>query len=510
MLARVFSAATLGLESRQIEVEVDVVERSFPTFKIVGLPDKAVEEAKERIRSAIDNSGVSFPRHKVIINLAPADLPKIGPSFDLPMALGILVASGQIPPLDLEKTLILGELSLDGAVRRVNGVLPMVMAAREWGFKQVFLPAANRQEAAAVGEITSYPVSSLKGLLLHFGGEKPFEKIAPLNFEEILSCQEAAVDFADIIGQDNAKRALVIAAAGGHNLFMQGPPGAGKTMLAQTIPGILPALTEEEALEVTKIYSVAGLLADQSSLVAERPFRSPHHTISRVGLIGGGSHPMPGEISLAHRGVLFLDELPEFPRHVLEALRQPMESGQVIISRAAGSCLFPARFILVAAANPCPCGFLGDPKHPCRCLPGEIARYRKRLSGPLLDRIDLHLAVPAVEIKKLAGKAPPDQETSKEAREKIEKARLRQRKRFLKTPLICNAEMGTREVKQFCFVEEEARQILGKAAERLHLSARAYFRTLKVAQTIADLAGEEKIKKDYIFEALQYRSSALD
>jgi len=386
----------------------------------------------------------------------------------------------------------------------------MVMAAKEWGFKRAFLPTANRQEAAAVGEIASYPVSSLKELLFHFGGEKELKKIAPLDFGKILSSQRAVVDFADIIGQDNAKRALVIAAAGGHNLFMQGPPGAGKTMLAQTIPGILPALTEGEALEVTKIYSVAGLLTDQSSLVVERPFRSPHHTVSRVGLIGGGSHPLPGEISLSHRGVLFLDELPEFPRHVLESLRQPMESGQVIISRAAGSCLFPARFILVAAANPCPCGFLGDPKHTCRCLPGEIARYRKKISGPLLDRIDLHLEVPAVEVRKLTGETPSNQETSKEAREKIERARLRQRKRFSKAALTCNAEMGTREVKQFCFIEEEARQILGQAAERLRLSARAYFRTLKVAQTIADLAGEEQIKKDYIFEALQYRSSDLD
>jgi len=506
MLARVICAATLGLEVRKIEVEVDVTSRGFPTFKIVGLPDKAVEEAKERIRTAIKNSGVSFPDHKVIINLAPADLPKMGPSFDLPMALGILIASGQIQA-KLSKTLVSGELSLDGSVRRVNGVLPVVMAAQKRGFSQVFIPRENSAEAAIIGGIDIYPIKTLKQLLFHFQGIRSIPIASHTDFSQIRDDREAEFDLADIVGQDNAKRALTIAAAGGHNLFMKGPPGAGKTMLARALPGILPAMTKEEALEVTKIYSISGNLPPHQSLVKTCPFRSPHHTISRVGLIGGGTHPLPGEISLSHRGALFLDEFPEFPRSVLEALRQPMEDGQVTVSRAAGTCTFPAKFILIAAANPCPCGYLGDPKHECHCLPGQIARYRKRISGPMMDRIDLHLEVPAVEVEKLTGeKEDKGKKTSSQVRKEVEGARLRQQKRFAKNKLICNAEMGTRQVKQYCQLFSDAQRLLNQATHQLGLSARAFYRLIKVGRTIADLQGEEKISVTHIAEALQYRT----
>jgi len=505
MLARVICAATLGLEVRKIEVEIDAVSRGFPTFKVVGLPDKAVEEAKERIRAAIKNSGVNFPDHKIIINLAPADLPKTGPSFDLPMALGILIASGQIQA-DLNKTLVLGELSLDGSVRCVNGVLPIVMAAQKRGFSRVFIPQKNSAEAAIVGGVDIYPVKTLKQLLFHFQGIRSIPVASRIDFSQIPNNREAEFDLADIIGQDNAKRALTIAAAGGHNLFMKGPPGAGKTMLARALPGILPAMTEKEALEVTKIYSISGNLPLRQSLVKIRPFRSPHHTISRVGLIGGGTHPLPGEISLAHRGALFLDEFPEFPRSVLEALRQPMEDGYVTVSRAAGTCTFPAKFILIAAANPCPCGYLGDSKRECRCSPGQIARYQKRISGPMMDRIDLHLDVPAVEVEKLTGeKKDKEKMTSKQVRSEVKRARLRQQKRFAKSKLICNAEMGTRQVKQYCQLLPDARRLLNQAAYRLGLSARAFYRLIKVGQTIADLQEEEKISATHIAEALQYR-----
>ncbi|PIS15019.1 magnesium chelatase [Candidatus Shapirobacteria bacterium CG09_land_8_20_14_0_10_38_17] len=506
MLARVISGATLGLEVQKIEVEVDATSQGFPTFKIVGLPDKAVEEAKERIRTAVKNSGVDFPDHKVIINLAPADLPKVGPSFDLPMALGILIASGQIQA-ELRKTLVLGELSLDGSVRRVNGVLPMVMAVQKRGFLRAFIPRRNSAEAAIIEGIDIYPVETLKQLLFHFQGIKSILPASHTDFSQIPSNQEAEFDLADIVGQDNAKRALIIAAAGGHNLFMKGPPGAGKTMLARALPGILPVMTKEEALEVTKIYSISGNLSSRQSLVKTRPFRSPHHTISRVALVGGGAHPLPGEISLAHRGALFLDEFAEFPRNVLEALRQPMEDGRVTVSRAAGTCTFPAKFILIAAANPCPCGYLGDPKHECHCSLSEIARYRKRISGPMIDRIDLHLEVPAVEIEKLTGeKRNEEEKTSNQVRKEVEKARLWQQKRFAKSRLIYNAEMGTRQVKQYCHLSSEAQRLLNQAANRLGFSARAYYRLIKVGRTIADLQGEEKIAVSHIAEALQYRA----
>ncbi len=504
MLAKVFSGATVGLESVPIEVEVDIASQGLPSFTIVGLPDKAVEEAKERVRSALKNSGADFPPKRITVNLAPADLPKEGPGFDLPMALGILIASGQLTA-DLTKTLILGELSLDGSLRHTNGVLPMTILAKEKKFDQVFLPSVNSLEAAVVNGVKVMPVVSLLQLFHHLTTD---EKITPqkhLSFQKLKTGVLAEFDFADIKGQEHVKRALEIAAAGGHNIFMRGVPGAGKTMLSRALPGILPDLTEEEALEVTKIYSITGNLPPGESIIKNRPFRAPHHTTSRIGLIGGGTHPMPGEISLAHRGVLFLDEFSEFPRGVLEALRQPIEDGIVTISRAAGQVSFPAKFILVAAANPCPCGYLGDPVKTCLCLPGQIIRYQKRISGPIMDRIDLHLEVPAVKIEKLTESYKLKTENSKEIKKRVQKARDQQTKRFKRTNLKNNAEMGTKEVKQFCELSNDCLNLLRQAVIQMNLSARSYYRIIKLGRTIADLESEKEISAAHIAEALQYR-----
>lgn len=506
MLAKVFSGATVGLESLPIEVEVDIASQGLPSFTIVGLPDKAVEESKERVRSAIKNSGADFPPKRITVNLAPADLPKEGPGFDLPIALGILLASGQLRA-DLEKTLVLGELSLDGSLRHTNGILPMAILAKEKKFKMVFLPRVNAGEAAVIKRITIYPVSSLLQLFHHLTGSEKINFQPHVSFAKFRTGALAEFDFADIKGQEHVKRALEIAAAGGHNLFMRGVPGAGKTMLARALPGILPDLTEEEALEVTKIYSITGNLPQGESIIKSRPFRAPHHTTSRIGLIGGGSNPAPGEISLAHRGVLFLDEFPEFPRHVLEALRQPLEDGLVTISRAAGQVTFPAQFLLVAASNPCPCGYLGDPVKTCTCLPGRVIQYQKRISGPLLDRIDLHLEVPAVKVDRLTAneKGLANSEDSKTIKKRVQKARNVQTKRFRKTNLKANGEMGTKEVKQFCELSSNCLNLLRQAVIQMNLSARSYYRVIKLAQTIADLAGEEKISPNHVAEALQYR-----
>ena len=504
MIAKVISGATVGLESVPVEVEVNIERRGFPKFQIVGLPGKAVEEAKERVRSALRNSSAEFPTYRITVNLAPADLPKTGPAYDLPIALGIMLADEQVSA-DLSDSLVLGELSLDGHLRHTPGVLPMTLLAKERGFKKIFLPKVNAKEASIVEGVEILPVRSIKRLFDHLTRFKPIEPQPHTDFKSLLAVdEEVDFDLADVKGQEQAKRALEIAAAGGHNLIMKGPPGAGKTLLARTIPSILPRLTADEALEVTKIYSITGNLPHNEPLIKHRPFRSPHHTTSRIGLIGGGSHPQPGEISLAHRGVLFMDEFPEFPRHVLESLRQPMEDGIVTISRALGTLSFPAKFIFVGAQNPCPCGFRGDPKRRCICTQHQITKYRKRVSGPILDRIDLHVEVPAVKHEKLTKKEPTG-ESSKVVRQRVQAARERQQKRFKGTGLTCNAEMTAKNIKKYCKLDEKEEIFLRQAVVQMDLTARAYHRILKVARTVADLAGVEKIESSHLGEALQYR-----
>lgn len=504
MLAKVLSGATVGLESVPVTVEVDISSSGLPSFTIVGLPDKAVEEAKERVRAAIRNSGARFPTHRITVNLAPADLPKEGPAYDLPIALGILVAGGDLKA-DLADALVLGELSLDGSLRHTNGVLPLALLAKKKKLKQLFLPAVNAREAAIVRGIEILPIESLRTLFNHLTEIELIKPQSVTSLRSLASGFEPEFDMAEVKGQEQAKRALEIAAAGGHNLFLRGVPGAGKTMLARALPGILPNLTEGETLEVTKIYSITGNLPRGNSIIKQRPFRSPHHTTSRIGLIGGGTRPKPGEISLAHRGVLFLDEFPEFPRHVLEALRQPIEDGIVSISRAMGTVSYPAKFILIAAANPCPCGYLGDSRRQCRCLPGQIIRYQKRLSGPLLDRIDLHVEVPAVEVEKLTGSGIVAEE-SKSIQKRIQGARQRQTNRLVKTNLVANAEMRTRDIRELCPLTRECLTLLRQAVGQMNLSARAYYRVIKVARTIADLGREKIIRPSHIAEALQYRA----
>jgi magnesium chelatase family protein len=503
MLAKVYSAAVVGLDAVPVEVEVDIASQGLPSFTIVGLPDKAVEEAKERVRSAIRNSGADFPARRITVNLAPADLPKEGPSYDLPIAFGILLASGQLQA-DLSQSLLTGELSLDGRVRPTTGVLAQALLAKESGIETLFVPEENASEAAIVAELTVYPVKSLKDLFLHLTGEQP---LTPAIYQPLDLDQTTQFDFdmADIRGQHQAKRALEIAAAGGHNILMKGPPGAGKTLLARTLSSILPRLTFAEAIEVTKIYSISGMLPKQT-LLSTRPFRSPHHSTSLVGLIGGSSNPRPGEITLAHRGVLFLDELPEFPRHVLETLRQPIEDGVVHIARAASKVSFPAKCMLVTAQNPCPCGYYGDTTKHCSCNSNQILRYQRKVSGPLLDRIDIHLDVPAVKVEKLADtSAHEHNETSIQIRERVQKARERQTKRFEKTPFLTNADLSSKAVTTFVKLSPEATSLLAKAVSSLHLSGRSYYRTIKVSQTIADLAGEETVLPEHVAEALQFR-----
>lgn len=521
MLAKVNSAAVVGLDAVPVEVEVDIASQGLPSFTIVGLPDKAVEEARERVRSAIKNSGAEFPAKKIIVNLAPADLPKEGPSYDLPIALGILLASGQLKA-DLADALVLGELSLDGRVRHINGILPKVILVKNLPtdkrqgkkIKNVFLPSGNAKEAAILREINIFPTTTLLSLYKHLAGASLIKKQPHIPLASYFKNEFFETDMADIKGQEQAKRALEIAAAGSHNLLFKGPPGAGKTLLARTLPSVLPKLTLPEALEVTKIYSISGLLGKEP-LVIKRPFRTPHHTTSHVGLIGGGSNPSPGEISLAHRGVLFLDEFAEFPRSVLEALRQPMEDGAVTISRSNGRVSFPAKFMLIAAQNPCPCGYLGDNLHNCRCSPGQILKYQKRVSGPMLDRIDIHLSVPAVAPEKLHSKDKGEHaESSKTIRERVQRARDIQTKRFSakaslslgrKNNISSNAEMNNRDLKEFCQLKDESVALLRLAVIKLNLSARSYHRILKVARTIADLENSKDIAPQHLAEALQYR-----
>lgn len=502
MLSKVLSGATIGLDGVLIEVEVDVAERGFPGFTIVGLPDKSVDEAKERVRTAIINTSFNMPDTRLTVNLAPADIHKVGSAFDLPIALGILTAAGMVKKDLLKTSLFLGELSLEGKVRRVPGVLPITLMAKKKKIKNIFVPLENANEASLVDDIFVYPVEKLADLILHLNDEI---KILPHPHHIIKEVKDESGNFLfeNIKGQLTAKRACEIAAAGFHNIIFKGPPGTGKTLLSKAFSSILPEMEKEEILEVTKIYSIAGLLKD-SFFIAKRPFRSPHHTISRIGLVGGGSAPVPGEVSLAHRGVLFLDEFSEFPRSVLESLRQPMEDGQITISRAQGSLTFPSRFLLLAASNPCPCGYLGHPKKPCRCLPGAILRYKKRLSGPLLDRIDLHVDVPPVADNDLVSDVLA--ESSQAIRERVIKARKIQKQRFSNLKILTNGEMGPSEIKKFCRLTSEATTLLKQAISRLSLSARSYFKTIKIAQTITDLNGKEVIESSAIAEALQFRS----
>lgn len=503
MIAKVLSSAVIGIDAYLVEVEVNI-SCGLPKFYIVGLPEASVSESKERVKAAINNSGYFFPDDRIVVNLAPADIKKAGTGFDLPIALGILTATGLISQEIVSKYLIIGELSLNGDIKPVKGSLSMAIEARNIGQKGVIIPRDNGREASVVKEISVFPVETLAQTVDFFRGFtqiKPEKTDIAAIFDQKGAFEE---DFSEVMGQEHVKRALEVAAAGGHNLIMIGPPGSGKTMLAKRVSSILPPITFDEAIETTKIFSILGMLSLNQSLTTKRPFRSPHHTISDAGLIGGGHIPRPGEVSMAHNGVLFLDELSEFKKHVLEVLRQPLEDSKVTIARASLSITYPASFMLIAAMNPCPCGYYSDPKHECFCTYQQIQKYRSKISGPLLDRIDIHVEVPAVPYKDLIKES--QSESSESIRKRVASARLIQSERFAKTKIHCNARMKSRHIRKYCEIDDASCHLLEAAVDKLGLSARAYNRILKIARTIADIEGKPDINVEHISEAVQYRS----